>query len=163
MNNQALTTDLQPNNRNLVLVSVLCAIAALAVLCSVLAYLLWLDFQKEETDRLGAFSAPVILNRVPGQNGPAARMGEVVTYRGERCAVTTTVVETTVFYQATASRSIPGERFTSTLVSGCSSPTQQVAMPESVTAGTWALSGIVRDQRSGEVRYWTSQEFQVVP
>lgn len=162
-NDVQLTKELQPSNRHIVMLAMTFFMGSMMALCVVLATLLYQEIRQEETDRLGAFSSPLILNRVPGHQGPAARLGDVVTYRGTRCAVQTTVVETATFYQPQVGRSIPGDTVTTQLMKGCGTPSLQIPMPEEVTTGPWTLRGVVRDTRSGELRYWTSEPFQVVP
>lgn len=158
-----LTPELQPRNRRLLVAVGLTTLAAMTVLI-IVNFVLLLSALKPDSTHLGPFTDPVILNRVPGVEGPAARRGEIISYRGERCAEKATTIETVTFFQPHEGRSIPADRVKSDLgMRGCFSIPQQVPMGNDVGPGEWALSGIVRDVKSGEVRYWTSQTFQVVP
>ncbi len=139
-----------------------CFLAVLA-LTAILAYMLFIELQGQQLDHLGAFDDTVILNRVPGLQGAAAKEGDVVTYRGTRCAAESTKIEQVIYYQPEPSgRAVVTPMVTLNLPAGCMTSTGQVPMPEEVEPGQWYLRGVVRDKRSGELRSWNSEIFQVV-
>lgn len=141
-------------------------ILSLIVLNIILFIKLLPDSEKYET-ALGDFPSPVVLNRVPSQVGPAARLGEVTVLQQNRCVNRTTkLIIQTVWTpgkdnpkQSSASR-IPLEM---NAMKGCSTITMALQMPENITPGNWYITGIVKDEPSGDPRYWTSETFMVVP
>lgn len=113
---------------------------------------------------LGDFSSPTILNRVPGVPGPAAKLAEIVVIQQERCVNRNTkLVVQTIWTSSDSSISASNEeKLKSNLMKGCATTTLALQMPEKVTPGSWFIQGIVRDDISGDVRYWSSEIFVVV-
>lgn len=113
---------------------------------------------------LGDFPPPVIINKVPGIQGPAVKLGEVTVVRSDRCVnrdvqLTTTTIwvpDNAPFFQNS-------EQFRSPAMKGCATTTLALKMPEKVTAGKWFVNGVVRDDKSGDIKFWTSEVFVVVP
>lgn len=120
--------------------------------------------EKYET-ALGDFPSPMILNRIPGIDGSAVKLGEVTVVRTDRCVNRDTQLTTiTIWTPESPTQSIPNsEQFKSPATKGCMTSTLALKMPDKITPGKWHIQGIVRDEPSGDVRYWTSEIFVVVP
>lgn len=140
------------------------AFAAILVLNIILFVRLLPLHSKYETP-LGNFPTPVILNRVPGQTGPAARLGDVTVLQQERCVnKTTKIIVQTIWTSSNSPVSVANqEQLKSNVMQGCATITMALQMPEKITPGVWLIQGIVRDEPSGDVRYWASEIFVVVP
>lgn len=142
----------------------ICAIISLTALS--LTLIIRLLPEQYET-ALGDYPEPAVLNRVPGIEGPAAHLGEVLVLRGDRCVNRATQTITTTLWTWQGEPPAPSGNTADSIKApaskGCMSGTLTLKMPESIMPGTWAITGIVRDVPSGDVRYWTSEHFQVVP
>lgn len=115
---------------------------------------------------LGDFPPPMVLNRVPGYQGPTAKLGEIVVLQQNRCVNRDTTISIQTFWvrQDEATGGVPSLNvIQQTAIRGCSTITLPIAMPERITTGRWHIQGIVRDVPSGDPRYWTSEIFVVVP
>ena len=113
---------------------------------------------------LGDFPPPVVLNRIPGVEGPAVKIGEVTVVRSDRCVNRDAQITTITIWTPEAATPIPNsERFNSPAMKGCATTTLALKMPEGISPGKWFIQGVVRDDKSGDVKYWTSEIFVVVP
>ena len=141
-------------------------LASILALNVVLLIKLFPDHGKYET-ALGDFPSPVVLNRSPSQIGPAARVGEVTVLQQNRCVNRTTKLIIQTIWTPGANnnkQAIPSKTpLEMNAMKGCSTITIPLQMPENITPGNWYITGIVRDEPSGDPRYWTSEAFMVVP
>jgi hypothetical protein len=114
---------------------------------------------------LGDFPQPIILNRIPGVTGPAAKQGEVTIVRSDRCVNRDVQLTTITIWTSEDSKlNTPNsEQFKSPAMKGCATTTLALKMPEKTSPGKWFIQGIVRDDKTGDVRYWNSEIFVVVP
>ena len=142
------------------------AIIGLMCLNIVLAIRLLPEGDKYE-NALGDFPPPVVLNRVPGTTGPAARLGDITVVQQERCVNRTTKLRIQTIWTReppTPGQSFPNaEPFRQNSMKGCATMTLALQMPEKVTPGSWYIQGVVQDEGSGDVKYWTSEILVVVP
>jgi len=157
-------TEVVAKQNKILFVFGILGLIVLLILNAILVIKLLPAHDKYET-ALGDFPTPRILNRVPGIAGSAAKLGEITVLQQDRCVNRATSLN----IQTIWTPEIPGVGDANTkplnmnAMKGCSTITMALQMPEKVTPGRWFIQGIVRDEPSGDVRYWTSEIFVVVP
>lgn len=115
---------------------------------------------------LGDFPSPVSLNRVQGYSGSTVKLGDITVLQQERCVNRDTklIINTIWTAETYGVPSAPNrEQIKMNALKGCSTITMALAMPERVATGKYFIQGIVQDQPTGDVKYWTSEIIVVVP
>lgn len=121
---------------------------------------------------LGEYISPQrVLNRIPGAVYPSAYIGESITVSGVRCinegGINVLAVRSFVETRTTEPRTAQGETIVSVDLplpqNACGDrPSQPIKMPVAVEPGWWKISAFNISLTDGEIRFWESEEFEVV-
>lgn len=147
------------------LISAVAAIIALLAL-GISLVAVWVSWSRYEP--LGEYSNPArILNRLPGIEGPALHVGDVLKVAWCRCtneAVMVTVVQHFESVDQTPEVKVSLAASTQVRNPGCESSVLAVSLPEGVTTGRWVfrVQEIATEDSKTQIEAAISESFLVV-
>jgi hypothetical protein len=142
--------------------------SSIVLLLSVIVFS-WAKTQAEKDDDvLGNYTLAMIQSSLPGIEGPAVEERGPLLVAQERCIKGDKIVQvevTVAFRQVDDQLKAPVPMLTrvpQARAPGCNFALVTYPLPPAVTPGIWRVEGISRAVNTGEVRYWVSENFQVV-
>jgi hypothetical protein len=128
-----------------------------------------LYYSKTDYDVLGEYSTGMVLTSLPGFESPSVMERDTVYVRVKRCvhhdeSISVEVSDGFVRVDEPVPTTIPNlRREPQVRPAGCNVSTIPYPLPAGVTPGLWRIEGIERSTDSGEVRYWATEVFEVLP
>lgn len=147
-------------------VAIIYSVGCIALLVAAAVFVLF--YKLERTGVLGDYTEAKIRTTVTGVAGPAVEERGLVVVEQTRCVNAKEIiqVEVSVGFRRTdeMARTVP--YYTNALQTrapGCNLTSTNYVLPPEVVPGIWRIEGISRALNTGELRYWSSEEFRVIP